>query len=196
MPRRSRAEMLEETRAKLLAAARLSFATHGYAHTSMDEFTAQVGLTRGALYHHFGNKEGLLVAVINQIEDEVGARLQAVSDAAPSAWEGLRRRCQTYLELALVPEIRRIILQDARSLFGDVPQAAQTVGIEAIEAALKGLMAAGTVRPLHAGVMARMLYGAITEASFWIAEPEADQKARLQKARKAMDMLLDGLLID
>lgn len=193
-PRRSRSEMIEETRAKLLAAARLAFATHGYAHTSMDDFTAEAGLTRGALYHHFGNKEGLLVAVINQIEEEVGQRLQAVSDAAPSAWEGFRRRCRTYLELALVPEIRRIILQDARSIFGDVPQAAQTVGIEAIETALERLMAEGTVAPLHAGVMARMIYGAITEASFWIAEPDGNQKARLQQALKAMDLLLNGLL--
>lgn len=194
MPRRSRTEMIEETRAKLLASARLAFATHGYAQTSMDDFTAEAGLTRGALYHHFGSKEGLLVAVINQIEEEVGARLQAVSDAAPTAWEGFRRRCRTYLELALEPEIRRIILQDARAIFGDVPQAAQSVGIDAIEVALEGLIAEGTVAPIHAGVMARMIYGAVTEASFWIAEPDGNQKTRLAKALKGMDRLLNGLL--
>ncbi len=194
MSRRSRTEMIEETRAKLLASARLAFATNGYAQTSMDDFTAEAGLTRGALYHHFGSKEGLLVAVINQIEEEVGARLQAVSDAAPSPWEGFRRRCRTYLELALEPEIRRIILQDARAIFGDVPQAAQSVGIEAIEVALKGLIAEGTVAPIHAGVMARMIYGAVTEASFWIAEPGEHQKTRLSKALASMDRLLNGLL--
>ncbi|MBA4108878.1 MAG: TetR family transcriptional regulator [Leptothrix sp. (in: Bacteria)] len=194
MPRRSRTEMIEETRAKLLASARLAFATHGYAQTSMDDFTAEAGLTRGALYHHFGSKEGLLVAVINQIEEEVGARLQAVSDAAPTAWEGFRRRCRTYLELALEPEIRRIILQDARAIFGDVPQAAQSVGIDAIEVALEALIAEGTVAPIHAGVMARMIYGAVTEASFWIAEPDGNQKTRLAKALKGMDRLLNGLL--
>lgn len=194
MPRRSRTEMIEETRAKLVASARLAFSTHGYAQTSMDDFTAEAGLTRGALYHHFGSKEGLLVAVINQIEEEVGARLQAVSDAAPSPWEGFRRRCRTYLELALEPEIRRIILQDARAIFGDVPQAAQSVGIEAIEVALDRLIAEGTVTPIHAGVMARMIYGAVTEASFWIAELDGNQKTRLSKALKAMDSLLNGLL--
>lgn len=194
MSRRSRTEMIEETRAKLLASARLAFATNGYAQTSMDDFTAEAGLTRGALYHHFGSKEGLLVAVINQIEEEVGARLQAVSDGAPSPWEGFRRRCRTYLELALEPEIRRIILQDARAIFGDVPQAAQSVGIEAIEVALEGLIAEGTVAPIHAGVMARMIYGAVTEASFWIAEPGRHQKTRLSKALASMDRLLNGLL--
>ncbi|MBB5886813.1 TetR/AcrR family transcriptional regulator [Xanthomonas sp. LMG 8992] len=191
--RRSRREMIETTRASLLAAARQAFATHGFAHTSMDVLTAEASLTRGALYHHFGSKEGLLIAVIEQIEAEVGLRLQAVSDAAPTPWEGFRRRCRTYLELALEPEIRRIILQDARAVFGDVPPAAQSVGITALQAALEALIAAGTVAPLHAGVMARMLYGAITEAAFWIAEPDADLHARLADALDALERLLDSL---
>jgi AcrR family transcriptional regulator len=194
MSRRSRAQMIEETRAKLLATARHAFATQGYGQTSMDDFTAAVGLTRGALYHHFGSKEGLLVAVVEQIEAEVGVRLQAVSDAAPTPWQGFRRRCQTYLELALEPEIRRIILQDARAIFGDVPQAAQSVGIAALQVALDELIAAGTVLPVHAGVVARMIYGIVTEASFWIAEPDGDQQERLCQALDGLDRLLNGLL--
>lgn len=194
MSRRSRAQMIEETRAKLLATARHAFAAQGYGQTSMDDFTAAVGLTRGALYHHFGSKEGLLVAVIEQIEAEVGVRLQAVSDAAPTPWQGFCRRCQTYLELALEPEIRRIILQDARATFGDVPQAAQSVGIAALQAALDELIAAGTVLPVHAGAVARMIYGIVTEASFWIAEPDGDQQERLRQALDGLDRLLNGLL--
>jgi hypothetical protein len=96
--------------------------------------------------------------------------------------------------LALEPEIRRIILQDARAIFGDVPHAAQSVGITAIETALEGLIAEGTVMPIHPGVMARMIYGAVTEASFWIAEPHGHPKTRLSKALKSMDCLLNGLL--
>lgn len=184
---------MEATRASLLAAARSAFAARGYAGTSMDDFTGEAGLTRGALYHHFGSKQGLLVAVIEQIEAEVGERLQAVSDAAPTPWEGLRRRCRTYLELALEPEIRRIVLQDARAVFGDVPQAAQSVGIAALETALQGLIAEGAVVPVHAGATARMLYGAVTEASFWIAEPDGDQASRLADALAGLDRLLGGL---
>ncbi|MCA4079122.1 TetR/AcrR family transcriptional regulator [Pseudomonas kurunegalensis] len=193
--RRTRSKMIEETRAKLVATARHAFATQGFAHTSMDDFTAEVGLTRGALYHHFGNKEGLLIAVIEQIEAEVGERLQAVSDAAPSLWEGFRRRCRTYLELALEPEIRRIILQDARAVFGDVPQAAQSVGVAALQSSLDGLIAEGGVAPLHTGVTARMIYGAVTEASFWIAESESDHETRLSQALEGLESLLSGLLI-
>ncbi|MBC7211064.1 MAG: helix-turn-helix transcriptional regulator, partial [Pseudomonas sp.] len=63
MVRRTRAEM-EETRAALLAMARQVLGEQGYAQTSMDDLTARAGLTRGALYHHFGDKQGLLAAVM------------------------------------------------------------------------------------------------------------------------------------
>src|SRR5690606_27701355 len=45
--RRTRAKMMEETRAKLIAAARKAFSEQGFAEASMDVFTADVGLTRG-----------------------------------------------------------------------------------------------------------------------------------------------------
>ena len=65
---KKRAQTMEENRARLIAAARKAFAEQGYAAASMDELTAQAGLTRGALYHNFGDKRGLLAAVVNQID--------------------------------------------------------------------------------------------------------------------------------
>ena len=67
--------MLEATRAKLISAARAAFTLHGYAASSMDDLTADAGLTRGALYHHFKDKKGLLQAVIDQIDAEMLARM-------------------------------------------------------------------------------------------------------------------------
>ena len=64
MAGRKRSEMMEETRAKLVASARKAFAEKGFAAASMDDLTAEAGLTRGALYHNFGDKRGLLQAVV------------------------------------------------------------------------------------------------------------------------------------
>ena len=79
-------------------------------------------------------------------------------------------------------------------MFGDVPQAHQRLGIAALEAALQGLIDDGVARPMHAGVTARMLYGAVTEAAFWIAEADGDPPARLAVSQAALDHLLNGLL--
>ena len=87
-----RSEMIAETRAKLVAAARHAFGTVGYAEASMDDFTAAAGLTRGALYHHFGDKKGLLQAVIAEIDAEMSARLNAVSSQGGQSLAGFCRR--------------------------------------------------------------------------------------------------------
>ena len=71
MAAKTRAEKMEETRIKLIAAGRKAFAEKGYADASMDELTATAGLTRGALYHNFGDKKGLLQAVVNQLDGEI-----------------------------------------------------------------------------------------------------------------------------
>lgn len=193
MNRRARADMIEETRAKLISAARMAFGTIGYAKTSMDQFTSAIGLTRGALYHHFGSKEGLLQAVVEQIEEEVAAKLDAVTAAAATPWDGLLARCHLYTRLATEPEIRQIILRDTRAVFGDVPEAKQLAGIAAIAILLNRLVSEGVIRPLSSQVTARMIYGMVTEASFWIAETDTNQAERLSDATRAMDHMLAGL---
>lgn len=90
MAPKARSQMIEETRAKLLDAGRQAFGSVGYAQTSMDELTASVGLTRGALYHHFGDKKGLLQAVVQQIDAELDAQLAQEFEQASSPWEGFR----------------------------------------------------------------------------------------------------------
>jgi hypothetical protein len=119
MAHRPRSEMIAETRGKLIAAARQAFGAVGYAQASMDDFTAAAGLTRGALYHHFGDKKGLLEAVIMQIDAEMSERLCAVSAKAPNRWQGFVDECTAYIEMALEPEIQRIVLRDGPAVLGD-----------------------------------------------------------------------------
>ena len=99
MSPRPRAEMIEATRAKLLASARQAFGRLGYAQTSMDDLTAEAGLTRGALYHHFGDKKGLLAAVVAQIDAEMDQRLEAISSAVADPWQAFCERCHAYLHI-------------------------------------------------------------------------------------------------
>jgi AcrR family transcriptional regulator len=193
--RRTRAEMIEETRDKLVATGRQAFGSAGYANTSMDDLTAKAGLTRGALYHHFGGKEGLLAAVVDQIDEEVDLRLQKMSATAPSLWEGFRRRCRAYLELSLEQEIRRIIMQDARAVLGDISPAAQRHCIASLQDMLEKLIEQGVIEQTDAQAVAHMLYGIITEASFWIAEPDTDHENRLPRALDSLDLLLRGLCV-
>lgn len=195
MSRKSRPEMIAETRAKLIAAARKAFGAHGYAEASMDDLTAAVGLTRGALYHHFGGKQGLLEAVIEHIDAEMAERLSAIATAAPSRWEGLVQENIGYIELALEPDIQRIMLRDGPAVLGDPANWPSALAcIASIRRNVEQLQADGVVRgDIDAEAAARMITGSSTDAALWIANSAdpADTSRRVIPAFKAM---LEGLL--
>ncbi|AYM91165.1 TetR/AcrR family transcriptional regulator [Serratia sp. T13T92] len=192
MARRTRAEM-EETRATLLATARNVFREHGYAETSMDELTAQAGLTRGALYHHFGDKKGLLTAVVEQIDAEMDARLQLISDTAEDAWEGFLGRCRAYLDMALEPEFQRIVLRDARAVLGGASPDSQRHCVESMRRLIDNLIQQGIVAKVDPQALASLIYGSLAEAAFWIADGD-DGNTRLARSVAALELLLRGLL--
>ena len=193
MVRRTRVEM-EETRASLLATARTVFSERGYADTSMDDLTAQAGLTRGALYHHFGDKKGLLLAVVEQIDAEMDGRLQTISDSAGDLWEGFRHRCRAYLEMALEPEIQRIVLRDARAVLGGASPDSQRHCLESMQGLIQQLIQQGIVADACPEALASMIYGSLAEAAFWIADGD-EGKARLIKGVAALELLLRGMLL-
>ncbi|TIT75530.1 MAG: TetR/AcrR family transcriptional regulator [Mesorhizobium sp.] len=192
---RPRKEMIAETRAKLIAAARHAFGTIGYAEASMDDFTASAGLTRGALYHHFGDKKGLLQAVIAEIDGEMAARVNEVASRAPTRWQHFVDECTTYIEMALEPEIQRIMFRDGPAVLGDPAQWPNANACTAsITGHLTSLQRDGVVVPdLDPETAARLINGASSQAAQRIANSE-DPEATSKKAIAAFKQLLEGLL--
>ncbi|WP_295813430.1 TetR/AcrR family transcriptional regulator [uncultured Nitratireductor sp.] len=193
MAHKPRSEMIAETRAKLVAAARDAFGTDGYANASMDDFTAGAGLTRGALYHHFGSKEGLLEAVIMQIDAEMTERLNSISARCPDLWQGFVEECVAYIEMALEPEIQRIMLLDGPSILGDPfnwPN--QPSCISSLKNSLEKLVASGQADVADPEATARLVSGASLHASLWIANAD-DPEATSKRAVAAFKRLLEGL---
>lgn len=189
-----RAQMVEETRSKLIRAARYAFAAKGYAAASMDELTAEAGLTRGALYHNFGDKKGLLQAVIDAIDAEMGARLAEVRSRAKSRWEGLIDESVAYIEMALEPEIQRIMLLDGPAVLGDPSQwPNQNSCLHTTTTTIRALIEEGILRPVDAEAAARLLNGAALNAALWTAASD-DPPAVLPKVVKAFKYLASGLL--
>ena len=188
--------MIAETRAKLVGAARRAFGTVGYAEASMDDFTAAAGLTRGALYHHFGDKKGLLQAVIAEIDAEMAERLREVAAKAPTRWQRFVDECTSYIEMALDPEIQRIMFRDGPAVLGDPSRWPSASVCEASTAQnLVRLQQEGVVVPdLDPATAARLINGASSQASQSIANSD-DPEATSRKAVAAFKALLDGLLV-
>lgn len=81
---RTQQERKADTRARLLAAAADLFAEQGIDAVSVDAVAEAAGRTSGAVYAHFGSKQGLLLALLDSWKDSVLAVLLAevaVSDS-------------------------------------------------------------------------------------------------------------------
>ena len=186
--------MIAETRSKLIAAGRQAFGELGYAEASMDDFTAAAGLTRGALYHHFGDKKGLFEAVIAEIDAEMNERLCAISGRAANRWQGFVEESVGYIEMALEPEIQRIMLRDGPAVLGDPsrwPNA--NACISSMTRSLTLLKQEGVVADIDPEATARLVSGASLYAAQWIANAE-DPEATSKMAVRAFNVLLEGLL--
>ncbi len=196
MVAKRRSETMEENRAKLIAAARRAFAEKGYAASSMDELTASVGLTRGALYHNFGDKKGLLAAVVAQIDGEMAERAKADASHASDDWERLLAEGVAYIKMALDPEVRRIVLLDGPAFLGDPAQwPGQISCLDATRQTVEKMRERGLLKAVDAEAAAHMLNSAAMNAALWIAASNEPEKA-LPKIIAVFTQLASGLRND
>ncbi|MBI2239515.1 MAG: TetR/AcrR family transcriptional regulator [Magnetospirillum gryphiswaldense] len=185
---------MAENRAKLIAAARKAFAEKGFAAASMDDLTAEVGLTRGALYHNFTDKKGLLAAVVAQIDHEMAQQAQKTAASAASLWNGLVAEGITYIELALDPEIQRIVLLDGPAFLGDPSQwPSQNACLKSTEEKVRQLQAEGVLKPVDVEATARLMNGAALNAALWVAASSTPHDV-LPKVTEAFHTLMKGFL--
>ncbi|UDM62322.1 TetR/AcrR family transcriptional regulator [Pseudoalteromonas piscicida] len=184
----TRSSMMEKTRSELLAQARVLFASKGFAGTALEELTADVGLTRGALYHHFGNKKGLFYAVVQQLDSEMDLRLRGIERSETSPQQALLKRAETYLDMATEPEIQRIILRDAQSVLEP----------EQLEKAASGCVASITQllsaiapqqSPQARKTSAQFINGGLTSLALWIANHQVPDQAVDDAKRTAYELL-------
>lgn len=194
MAAKTRAAKMQETRTKLLAAGRKAFAEKGYAGAYMDDFTAEAGLTRGALYHNFGDKRGLFAAVVDEIDSAMAAQAQEAGQRAGGGWPGLLAEGTAYIEMALRPEVQRIVLLDGPSVLGDPSQwPSQNRCLQATIATLTDLAADGAIKPVDIEALARLLNGIALNAALWVAASE-DPNGTLGKAITAFECLASGIV--
>ncbi|MCM6772965.1 TetR/AcrR family transcriptional regulator [Nocardia sp. CDC159] len=198
MPRRSQEDRSRATRAALEQAGRRLFAEHGYARVSAAQIVAAAGVTRGALQHHYGDKRGLFLAVLEQLESDNAAEItRAIAELPdpadlPAAMAvGLR----TFLEQCRRTETVRIAMSDALTVLGweGWRELERRYGLGLITDMLDRATRAGVVTPAPVHVLAQLILSAVTEAGMIIAHAEDPDTARLE-AEQSMLLLLGGIL--
>ena len=115
---------------------------------------------------------------------------------ARTRWDGFVEEGIGYIEMALEPEIQRVMLRDGPAVLGDPaswPTANGCIG--AFVTTLEQLREEGVIRDVDPEAAARMIVGASCYAAQWIANAD-NPKATTKRATAAYRQLLDGLLAE
>jgi AcrR family transcriptional regulator len=189
-----RAGRADATRRKLLEVARGLFAERGYEATPIEDVLAKAGLSKGALYHHFPNKEALFEGVFEDNEEKVMQKVKEAIGPATSPLERLRRGCQAWLDITMDPAVRCISFIDGPAVLGwdRWHELDEKYGFGVVKHALEHAMAEGEIPAQSVDITAHILLAALGQAAMIIARSDDPAHARVE-AGDAVDRLIDGL---
>ena len=188
--RRSNRERTEATRGDLIAAARKLFTEKSYAETSTPEIVAAAGVTRGALYHHFEDKQALFRAVVEHEAELVAAEIERAAPDTLPARKALITGGEAFIKAMATPGRTRLLLLDGPAVLGR----AEMDAIDARHGART--LRAGIAFAMRDGVMKRLSLDAATalvSSAFDRAALAIDAGAPAEDYRKALAALIEGL---
>ncbi|WP_227984576.1 TetR/AcrR family transcriptional regulator [Nocardia spumae] len=198
MPRRSQEDRSRATRASLEAVGRRLFAERGYTAVSAEQIVAAAGVTRGALHHHYGDKRGLFIAVLEQLEADNTAEIGRAIAGLPDPTDPLAAMAtglHTFLMISRRPETVRIAMSDGPAVLGwqGWREMESRHGLGLITAQLRQAVDAGLAPAVPVQTLGQLILAAITEAGMIVAHAE-DPDAAGAEAEQCILMMLAGLL--
>jgi AcrR family transcriptional regulator len=195
-PRRT-AEEAAGTVAALVAAARRLFTEPGFAAATLDDVARQAGVTRGALYHHFADKESLFAAVFEEIQAELAVRCATAARRATSRVDGIVRGSLAFLDACLEPDVVRIMLADAPAVIGwegwREIDLRYTLGSTIV--AVRAAIDAGEMVRASPDAVADVIAGALTQAGMVIGS-SPHPAAERRRFGIVVRHLIEGLAAD
>lgn len=187
-------EQSQATAEHVLDVASHLFAERGFAAVGLDEIARQAGVTRGAIYHHYGSKVGVFRAVHDKLQAQVAVAIDDVTEGEEDTWRALELGCHEFLIYSVRPEVQRILLVDAPAVLGwEVWRAADSANSgQRLAGVLADLKSAGVIDFHSLGAIHSLLTGAMNEAALWAAEGP-DSRARIKEVWSELARLLGAM---
>jgi AcrR family transcriptional regulator len=167
------------------------FAQNGYHRAAVDDIVRASGTSKGAVYHHFPNKEALFLALV----DELSVRLAEAIAGAIGRSHGALGKVEAALRAGLETfarhrELARILLLESVSL-GPAYQAKRAEVHGRFAALIQGYLdeavAEGSIAPLDTLVATLAWLGAVNEVVIqWLHTGEPDLLTRAVPALTPM----------
>lgn len=191
------AEQDERVRTRLLNAAVRVFDRKGYAAASVREVAELAGVTKPALYYHFGSKEGLLLAILEQAKREFDLAIEQALARTGTARSRIVAMCEDIYGLfgQNVP-----IARVAHAVFLGPPDGAPPFDVTVFEGRFRGALervladgiASGEFRDIATGDVALAIMGILEGCNERQLHPAFDPVGT-DGLRRLIDLLFDGV---
>jgi AcrR family transcriptional regulator len=164
-PKRRRRREPAEKRARILAAAQRLFVARGYPATTAADIARAAEVSEGIVFHHFGSKEGVLVAVAAEYGRGLADAMLAAAEheSGTSGAEAMLREAFRYVR-ERGPLSRLLLLAPGAMDLGSALHATRAPIVAAIASRLERLLDDGVVRPLDPAIAAELFHALVERA--------------------------------
>lgn len=106
-------ESAARTRLSIIEASIQEFSQKGFEGARVDEIALRAGVNKNLLYHHFGNKDGLFVAVLTHTYENIRSRQQDIQLRTVDPEAGMRRLVISTGKIWVqFPEFQRLLMSE------------------------------------------------------------------------------------
>ncbi|MEU4596166.1 TetR/AcrR family transcriptional regulator [Nocardia sp. NPDC023988] len=189
-----REENAARTRATLISVGTALFAEHGFAEVTTAQVCEAAGVTRGALYHHFGSMVGLMEACFAEVDHGVVDTLSKHAQTGRPI-ERVHAVTHAFVDQLADKTVRQILFVEAPAALGWT-RWREIDGGRSLTLVKDLLVAAhdqGDLLPRHnPKVLAHLLLGGLNELAMFVAASRSRNNA-LTAAHTELDAVLDGM---
>ena len=160
----------QETRERILSEALRLFGERGYTNVSVEEIAEAAGVTKGAVYHWFTDKDDLGRELQHDVYQRMSATAMRAFDPERDAIANMRRTFETFVDALGSFEDARFFLRDAWVIpaLDEAGRADHDDGVEVVRGVVTTAIARGEMVALDPDALARVLMGAWAEATLHV----------------------------
>lgn len=184
-----RAPAVNDTRDRLLKAALDLFSEQGYLATSVDEVAARAGVTKGALYYWFKDKDDLAADLQRSLWTTIAAEAQRDLDPNARTPETIKGAFRAYLVSLKQHSHARFFLRDCWAVpsLEVAGRAQHEAEVVLLQGQIEQGIARGDLVPVDPETLARALLGAFAEATLHVLT-----NGRPEDAIEVVERLVDA----
>lgn len=180
----------QETRERILSEALRLFGERGYARVSIEEIADAAGVTKGAVYHWFTDKDDLGRELQHDLYLRLSMTARRAYDPRRDLVGNMRRMFEVYVDALGSFEDARFFLRDAWVIpaLDEAGRRDHEASVETVRDALAAAIERGEVVALDPDALTRVLMGAWAEATLHVLRT-GDRAATLAVIEQLLESL-------